>query len=406
MSEPKAGKKQDPIHKTTLADGRTRYWFRIDIGTGANGKRDQRMFTFDSLKEARNERAKIIAARSIGTYVAPTKATVAETIDTWLAGRRNLRPTTKLTYTDTLAHAKAHLGHVPIQKVTKADVDAMVSKLLTEGRRGPGRKKTLSARTVNAILDKLSAVFEDALKQGLIGRNVVKLVDRPRQTKKEMQTWTAEQAAAFLAFTAEDRLAAAWMLSLYGLRRGEVLGLRWSDINLAKKTLTVNWCRLAMGYEVVEGEPKTERGKRTLPLDDSLVSALTTLQLKQREEADKAGAAYQPACEICGGQHVIANEVGQPVHPEWYGQRFAGAVKAAKLPVIRLHDTRHTCGTLMHLRGVPTAVISKWLGHASASFTLATYVHSQDEALAGAGQTLAQAFAPEPEPAGQQKPAA
>jgi integrase len=82
---------------------------------------------------------------------------------------------------------------------------------------------------------------------------------------------------------------------------------------------------------------------------------------------------------------VAVDNVGQPYRPEAYSDQFRKLSKAAGLPVIRLHDARHTCGTLMHLRGVPTAVISKWLGHATASFTLATYVHSQDEALAAAG---------------------
>ena len=79
------------------------------------------------------------------------------------------------------------------------------------------------------------------------------------------------------------------------------------------------------------------------------------------------------------------DELGWPVRPEWYSDQFRNRAKAAGLPAIRLHDARHTCGTLMHLRGVPTAAISKWLGHATASFTMATYVHSQDDALAAAG---------------------
>jgi integrase len=87
------------------------------------------------------------------------------------------------------------------------------------------------------------------------------------------------------------------------------------------------------------------------------------------------------------------DELGRPVKPESYGDQFAKLAKKAGLPVIRLHDARHTCGTLMHLRGVPTAVISKWLGHATASFTMGVYVHSQDDALTAAGQTLASAFA-------------
>jgi integrase len=85
----------------------------------------------------------------------------------------------------------------------------------------------------------------------------------------------------------------------------------------------------------------------------------------------------------------VVNELGEPYRPEYYSDRFRELSKAAELPIIRLHDARHTCGTLMHLRGVPTAVISAWLGHASASFTLATYVHSQDDALATAGAMYA-----------------
>ena len=88
----------------------------------------------------------------------------------------------------------------------------------------------------------------------------------------------------------------------------------------------------------------------------------------------------------------MVDELGHPYRPEGYSDRFRSLAKAARLPAIRLHDARHTCGTLMHLRGVPTAVISKWLGHATASFTMATYVHSQDDALAAAGAMYATAI--------------
>jgi Phage integrase family len=87
-------------------------------------------------------------------------------------------------------------------------------------------------------------------------------------------------------------------------------------------------------------------------------------------------------CGDCGGADVVADQLGEPYRPEWFSDRFRDLSKAAGLPIIRLHDARHTCGTLMHLRGVPAAVISKWLGHATASFTMAAYVHSQDDALA------------------------
>lgn len=399
-------KKTDPIHKVTLKSGETRYRFVIDVGRKPDGKRDQRTFTYEKLGEARAERARIISDRAKGTYVRPGKATVSETIDAWLAGKRNLGQGTRRTYTDSLQHAKDCIGHMELQKVTKADIDSMVTELLASGRRvGNARTTKLSPRTVNAMLGLLAAVFENELKQGHLGRNVVKLAERPKQTDQEMQTWSAESAATFLQSVVPERLYAAWQFSLFGLRRGEVLGLRWSDVDLVAKTISVRWARTSVAGEIVEKEPKTERGKRTLPLDDDLVDALTALQLRQRDEREEAGEAYAKPCqladpvtgEVCAGDHVVVDELGRPYRPEWYGDRFEALAKKAKLPAIRLHDTRHTCGTLMHLRGVPTAVISAWLGHASAAFTLTTYVHSQDEALADGGKTLRKAFSRSPE---------
>ena len=135
----------------------------------------------------------------------------------------------------------------------------------------------------------------------------------------------------------------------------------------------------------MEVGPKTERGGRTLPLDDAMMSALRSLRTQQSRERLAAGTAYSSGCPDCGGEHLVVNELGHTYRPEWFSDEFRRLAKDAGLPVIRLHDARHTCGTLMHLRGVPTAVISKWLGHATASFTMATYVHSQDDALAAAG---------------------
>ncbi|SCL17686.1 Phage integrase, N-terminal SAM-like domain [Micromonospora nigra] len=355
-------RKADPIKKVTLASGAIRYRFVIDVGRKPDGRRDQRTYTCDSLKEARAKRARIIADRASGTFVRPEKTTVAELIDKWLAGKRNLSTGTRRTYTDSLNHAKAHIGQLEAQKVTKADVDKMVTGLLASGRRvGNVRSAKLAPRTVNAMLITLSAVFEDAVRQGFLGRNVVKLAERPKQTKTEMQTWTADNAAVFLNAVADDRLFAAWQLSMYGLRRGEVLGLRWPDVDLIGKTITVRWARTSVAGEIVEKEPKTERGKRTLPLDDALVAALTALQLRQRDEREEAGEAYAKPCtladpatgEVCTGSHVVVDEIGSPYRPEWYGDRFDALARRAKLPAIRLHDARHTCGTLMHLRGYP-----------------------------------------------------
>jgi integrase len=275
----------DPIKKITTKAGETHYRFIIDVGKRPDGKRDQRCFTFRTMKEARAERSKIIADRSRGTLVKRSKVTLAQAIDDWLDGRRNLRPGTQRNYADSLALARDRCGHIPLQDLTKAHLDALVIELLASGRRvGNIQRQDLSPRSVNQMLALLGSVLDTAMRDGLVVRNVAKLVERPRQVKREMQTWTAEQAATFLEAVATDRLSAAFQLSLYGLRRGEVLGLRWSDVDLDAKIITIKVTRVLVNTTVVEGEPKTERGRRTLPLDDALVAALRSLRTQQARE--------------------------------------------------------------------------------------------------------------------------
>ena len=305
-----------------------------------------------------------------------------------MAGRQEESPpSTQRNYADSLRLVSDRLGYIQLQNLTKAHLDDLVTELLDHGRRiGNVQRKGLSGRSVNVALTLLSSVLDDAVRQGTLSRNVAKMVERAPQDKHEMKTWTEGQAGAFLEAVADDRLSAAWQLSLYGLRRGEVLGLCWSDVDHQAETLIIRRARVEVtGSGVVEVGPKTERGKRTLPLDDALASALRSLKARQARERLEAGEAYSSGCGDCSEAHVVVDELGWPVRPERYSDQFRNLAKAAGLPAIRLHDARHTCGTLMHLRGVPTAVISKWLGHATASFTMATYVHSQDDALVAAG---------------------
>lgn len=376
-------RKRDPIQKVELASGKVRWRFTIDVGRTPDGKRQQKRYTYDTLREAKAERARILADRAKGTYIRPTALTVAEYLATWLAGKRNLRPGTRRAYSDCLKPVAERLGSVELQRLTKADLDRLVDWMLTSGRRvGNVKRKGLSARTVNLTLGYLTQALDSAERQGLLARNVARLVERPTHRAKPTATWTAEQAAAFLAHVAEDRLHAAFLLTMYGLRRGEVLGLRWEHIDLDAATVTIAATRVCVAGQVIDEAPKSARSNRTLPMDTALVAALRKLRATQAAERLAAGAAYQ--------RHglVVVNELGQPYRPEWYGDTFARLARSAGLPAIRLHDARHTTGTLMHLRGVPVAVISAWLGHASAAFTMKTYVHSQDAALADAGKQL------------------
>jgi integrase len=393
----------DPIKKITLPSGVVRYRFVVDVGlkvkTGKDGApvlkadgtpvmvRDQRRFSFPTRKEAVEKRANMISDKARGTLVAASKTTVGYHLEQWLAGRRRLRKRTVSSYRDSLKPVMEKLGSLELQKLSKAHLDRLIEKLLTSGRRVNSKGTALSPTTVARTITVLATALDDAMKQGLVLRNVARLVDKPTGAKKEMRTWTADEATQFLAATATDRLALAWKLSLYGLRRGEVLGLRWCDVDLAAKSLTIRKTRGMLDGQVIEDEPKSERSKRTLPLDDDMLAGFAALRSLHEKEGERAGDAYG-CCPDCAEVHVVVDELGDPVHPETYSDMFEVRVRKAGLSVIRLHDTRHTCGTLMHLRGVPTAVISAWLGHSSASFTMRTYVHSQDEAMRAAAATL------------------
>ncbi len=144
-----------------------------------------------------------------------------------------------------------------------------------------------------------------------------------------------------------------------------MLGLRWSDIDLKAKTLTVSQGRVLVDCKVRVEPPKSRNGKRTLPLDAALVRALTALRKRVVEESQAAGAAYGAGLADLdwytqGDTYVITDELGVPVHPEWYSDEFARLLKRAGLRKIRLHDSRHTTLSLMEKAGVPISIVSKW----------------------------------------------
>jgi integrase len=385
----------EPIHKITLKDGAIRYRLVVDIGRDENGKRKQLTRTFDTQREAREELSRVRHETNLGTYVKPSKETVNRYLDGYLKGAtRGRRASTKRNYQDALRPVRERLGTRPLQSITKADIEDLMDWMLTAGRKRGGKPGTgLSGRSARLTLGRLTAALEMAVLEGKLVRNVAKLVTPADHTPKERETWNKAEVRKFLTKASRDRLRAAWRLSLYGLRRGEVLGLRWSDIDLKAKTLTVNQSRVLVEYKVRIEEPKSRNGKRTLPLDDELVQALTALRKRQMEESAAAGTAYQSGLAVLdwysGGEYVVTDEVGTPVHPEWYSDEFGRLLKRAGLRRITLHDSRHTTLTLMEHACVPISIISKWAGHYDSAFTQKTYVHASDDDLKQGRQALA-----------------
>ena len=387
---------KEPIRKIELEDGTVRYRLVVDIGRDEKGKRQQITRTFDKLKEARAELSRIRHETDQGTYVKPSEITVNEYLDEYLVGAtRGRRESTKVSYRDAFRPVRERLGARALQSISKADVENLVDWMLASGRRRGGKAGTgLGPRSVRLTIGRLKAAFEMAVDEGRLVRNVVKLVTPPEYMPGERATWSRTEVRRFLRVATKDRLHAAWRLSLYGLRRGEVLGLRWSDIDLRAKTLTVSQARVLVDYKVRIEPPKSRNGKRTLPLDDELVSALIDLRKRQARESETAGHAYRVGLEhldwyTAGDEYVATDELGIPHHPEAYSDEFTRLLKRAGLPKIRLHDSRHTTLSLMEKAGVPISIVSKWAGHYDAAFTMRTYVHASDDDLKQGRQALA-----------------
>jgi integrase len=372
------------IRSHTLPDGRRRYSFRVDTGRGPDGKRIQEYRTFDRRTDAERELARIQHESGQGTYVRPSRETLGEYLDAYLEGAcRNVRASTRRNYEDALLPVRDRLGGRYLRSVSKGDIEGLVTWMLSSGRRRGGRAGTgLSARSVALTLGRLSAALESAVDEGKLARNPARNVKPPAHAPRQQETWTVAEVRRFLAEADADRLAACWRLSLYGLRRGEVLGLRWQDIHLKAATITVAQARVLAGYEVRVERPKSSNGARTLPLDDALVTALKTLKARQAAERLAAGPTYERT------GYVAADELGRPVHPEWYTDEFHRVAARAQLRRIRLHESRHTACSLMEKAGVPVSVISAWAGHYSAAFTMATYVHANPDDLAAGRDAL------------------
>ena len=172
------------------------------------------------------------------------------------------------------------------------------------------------------------------------------------------------------------------------MRRGELCGLRWRDVELKDGTLTVAHHRVSVNGQAMDSDPKTDGSGRTLPLSPALTAALRRAQTTQKAERFALGPDYGQ------GEHVVCDEAGRAYHPDTMSNYWRALCLAAKVPPIRLHDARHTCGTLMHLQGVPIVVVSAWLGHADPAFTMRTYVHSQNDALKTAAMSLQRVVSP------------
>jgi integrase len=296
--------------------------------------------------------------------------TVAEFLLDWLEqSAPTRRATTSVLYDRFVRqHIVPHLGEILIRNLAPADIRAWHTVLLRKAKRWGGAP--LSPTTVRTTHRILRRALQDALRWELIDRNPCDAVIAPRRAATEMRAWTAAESRRFLVHVEEDRLAAMWRLFVAtGMRRGEVAGLRWIDVDLAAARLSVRSTRVLVYGAVQVIEPKTPRSRRVVALDPGTVASLAA----HRERQAVARARAADLWEETG--YVFAREDGRPIDPDRITHLFGLAVVASGLPRIRLHDLRHTAATLALGAGIHPKVVSERLGHSSITITLDTYSH-------------------------------
>lgn len=339
----------------------------------ATGKERRKWTTFRTKREAERYLHQAVVQLESGGTIPTTRQRLGEYLDDWLRGHApHLAPTTLASYRDTIrVHLAPHFGHVPLTKLQPQAIRDYIDAKLSAG---------LSPKTVSYHRTILRTALEQALRDGLVVRNVAALVKAPRKSRREMATLDLEQVRLFLGEARRSspyyRLYLAALTT--GARQGELLGLRWKDCDLILGRASVQQTFYRLGGSKRDGiraqqlfkSPKTTKARRPLPLPAKLVSELLALREQQKEQKRRLGDRYHDL------DLVFAQPNGKPLHAHNIARRdFRRVLKVAGLPRIRFHDLRHSVATIHLQNGTHPKVVQELLGHSTVSMTLDTYSH-------------------------------
>ncbi|MCI7280798.1 site-specific integrase [Dysosmobacter sp.] len=326
----------------------------------------------EKLKRAIEDSAKLDMSK-VGQY------TVGQWMDVWFENyaKIKVRPSSHQTYRGYIEnHIKPNIGSIPLNKLTSLELQKLYKKLLGNGRveriESKKQPKGLSAKTVRNINQIISSALNLAIEQKLILTNPADACALPKLEHREMKTLPTEQLTSFLREAKESGVFEMYYIELAtGLRRGELLGLKWSDIDLEHGSLRVQRQIARIDGEIVEAPLKTKNAYRTLPLSADAIDVL---------KAQKKKCGTSP--------YVFPSPTGGPISPDSVLHMLHRVLKRAGLPKVRFHDLRHTFATLALQNGVDIKTVSGMLGHFSAGFTLDTYAHVTTSAQKEAANTM------------------
>lgn len=360
------------------------FWVgEVTLGKRADGQRDRRTFYGETREAVEEQITRVLADAQRGILTDPTRETVAQFLERWLrdVASHTVRPVTLQSYMDTVRpHVLRHpIGAVPLAQLTPMHLQRLYAEKLGEG---------LSRRTVQYIHSILHRALDQAVRWNILARNPADAVDVPRPTRREMTTLSPEQAQQLVQVLQDDPLGPLYLTALYtGARRGELIALRWQDVDLERGTIQITrTAQRIRGKGVVWSEPKTAKSRRMIVLPDGAVELLWTHRKRQLEQRLRMGPLYEDH------DLVFARPDGKPYNAEHVTQHFALIVKRAGLPHIRLHDLRHTHATWLLQQGVHPKVVAERLGHSTTMVTMDVYSHVLPTMQVEAARTIDRMF--------------
>lgn len=335
-----------------------RYYIVVDIGTGYD--RQQKWLSgFDTKKQAEAELPRVLNDLNQGTFIEPSKQKYGEFIDSWHSNRENkVSKNTQDTYKWMIGkHIKPNLGHFRLDKLNSLAIDNFYTKLQKEG---------LSSATIRKIHTIIRSSLEYAKDYQLIQRNPAAVVKPPAVRHQNIDVWEEKQMIQFLEHVKDEYDYIVYHLALYtGMRKGEILGLKWSDVDFMANKIRIMRSYSKTGFS----EGKTASARRVIDIDEDTVNELIKRKKVVSENKLRLGKDYNDM------DMVICRAMGEPIDVRNVNRRFDKFVERAKLKRIRFHDMRHTHATLMLKMGVPVKVVSERLGHSKVEMTLNTYTH-------------------------------
>lgn len=370
------GNGEGTISSRKRPDGR--WEAKMTHGRLPNGKPRRITVYGRTRKEVADKLAVLLVQQQSKTLVLPDRLTFRVYLQQWLERKKGtVKETTYVGYKNIVdKHLLPLIGDIKVQQLEPVSVDHLHAQL---------RAKGLAPRMVQLIHIVLSNALKQAQRYDIVSRNVAALVERPKAEAYEAQVWTGAQVTTFLNGIREHKWHAIFFLAVTtGMRRGEILGLHWSDIDLEVGQIKITRNLTMAGREMVVTTPKTKNSRRRIYISPEGVALLRHVHEQQQQMRVRRAKQWQDT------GYVFTTQIGTPIKPVKVSQTFDQLGQTLGLPRIRLHDLRHTNASLSARQGMPLKVLSERLGHASPGFTAKVYQHLYDDEQRAAALTLTQ----------------